>query len=178
MTDLLDAFVPVWRRERGWTRRLVAAIPEQHLDWRPAVGSFSLLDLVRHLVQSERFWATLVAEAATGRGYDPFGLAGSGRERLAEFGPRNVAASRSARLGATLAEVLVSWQAVEAATLETFEALRGAELERVVDHPLTRLQLPIGQMLLHMLSHEVHHRGQISGYLRVLGVEQPPLFVD
>jgi uncharacterized damage-inducible protein DinB len=29
-------------------------------------------------------------------------------------------------------------------------------------------------MLLTMVDHEVHHRGQLSGYLKTLGIQQPP----
>ena len=43
-----------------------------------------------------------------------------------------------------------------------------------VVHPLMDLRLPLWEMLLTMVGHEIHHRGQLSAYLKMLGVEQPP----
>jgi uncharacterized damage-inducible protein DinB len=32
-------------------------------------------------------------------------------------------------------------------------------------------------MIWFMTSHDVHHRGQLSAYAKVLGIAQPPLYV-
>jgi uncharacterized damage-inducible protein DinB len=34
---------------------------------------------------------------------------------------------------------------------------------------------PLWQILLHVVNHSTHHRGQISGFLRALGKTPPPL---
>ncbi len=34
---------------------------------------------------------------------------------------------------------------------------------------------PVWQLLLHVVNHSTHHRGQISGFLRALGKTPPPL---
>jgi uncharacterized damage-inducible protein DinB len=34
---------------------------------------------------------------------------------------------------------------------------------------------PIGHLVLHVVNHSTHHRGQVSGFLRALGQAPPPL---
>jgi uncharacterized damage-inducible protein DinB len=36
-------------------------------------------------------------------------------------------------------------------------------------------QQPLWQILLHLVNHGTHHRGQVSGFLRALGHQPPPL---
>ena len=73
----IEEFLVYFRRQRSWTRSLVAAAPEACFDWRPAPDAFSCGELVRHLIQSEAFWRRLLLAAAAGQRYDPFGLTGT-----------------------------------------------------------------------------------------------------
>jgi uncharacterized damage-inducible protein DinB len=34
---------------------------------------------------------------------------------------------------------------------------------------------PLWQLVLHVVNHGTHHRGQVSGFLRVMGHTPPPL---
>jgi uncharacterized damage-inducible protein DinB len=34
---------------------------------------------------------------------------------------------------------------------------------------------PVWQILLHLVNHGTHHRGQVSGFLRAMGGTPPPL---
>jgi len=36
-------------------------------------------------------------------------------------------------------------------------------------------QVPVGWLLWHVVEHEVHHRGQLITYLRILGLEPPQI---
>jgi uncharacterized damage-inducible protein DinB len=171
----LEDFLTHFRRQRAWTRRLVAAVPEEHFGWRPAEDSFSLGELVRHLIQSESFWRKMLTEGAAGRAFDPFGLTGASAERMAAFRRPNVESSRSAeKWGSTFAECLERWSEVQARTERELAAITPEQLREVeVDHPLLGLRLSLWEMLLTFVDHEVHHRGQLSAYLKVLGVDQP-----
>src|SRR6185503_3742274 len=134
----------LWRRERAWSRQLVAAFPESAFGWRPASDAFSCGELVIHLIQSERFWRRLLVEAAAGRRYDPFGLCGTAEQ----------------------AETEAAFAAFTAEQLAT----------AIVHHPVAGFVEPLGDMLWFMASHEVHHRGQLSAYAKMLGLPQPPLY--
>jgi uncharacterized damage-inducible protein DinB len=167
----------LWRQERGWTRQLIAAFPEDAFDWRPAAEAFSCGELVVHLIQSERFWRRLLVEAAGGRRYDPFGLAGTAEERYAAFRTPNFQSARAPRHPTTFAACLDRLAAEQAETEAAFAAFTPEQLVGVVvHHPVAGLVAPLGEMIWFMASHEVHHRGQLSAYAKMLGVPQPPLY--
>jgi uncharacterized damage-inducible protein DinB len=46
----------------------------------------------------------------------------------------------------------------------SFEDMRG--------NPFTK---PVWQIVLHVVNHGTHHRGQVSGFLRAMGHTRPPL---
>lgn len=163
-----------YRRERRGTRLLIAAVPEELFDWTPHEGGFSLGGLVRHLMQAEIFWRKLLEAAIEGRDHDPFGLAGEPAARLVTFRPVNVDASNDERLGATFADCLEAWGPIQTKTEAFLESLSEEQIAGTrVRHPLVGLEGPLGQMVLVMVSHEGHHRGQLSAYLKNRGVEHP-----
>ncbi|HEX7181263.1 MAG TPA: DinB family protein [Thermoanaerobaculia bacterium] len=170
----IQDFLAYFRRQRSWTRTLVAAVPEEHFHWRPAADAFSCGELVRHLIQSEVFWRRMLLEGAEGRSFDPFGLTGTGLERMTAFRRRNLASSGGDKYGTSFAGLLETWSGIQAQTEEHLsrispEQLASAELE----HPLLTMRAPLWEMLLTMVGHEVHHRGQLSAYLKAIGAEQP-----
>ncbi len=172
----LDDFLAHYRRQRAWTRALVRAIPDEHFGWAPAPDAFSCGDLVRHLIQAEGFWRKLLLAAVAGEKHDPFGLGGSATERMAAFRPRNLEVSHSPRLGETAAACLAAWEELQERNERELATITPEQLSIVVEHPLTRLRAPLWEMLLVVLEHEAHHRGQLSAYLKMLGVPQPPVF--
>src|SRR5437016_13441286 len=73
----IESFLDYWRTIRGRTRRVVACIPPNQIEWSPHPGKFTFGDLVRHLATIERY---MYAETVAGR---PSRYAGCGRH-LAE----------------------------------------------------------------------------------------------
>jgi len=167
-------FLTQLRRQRRWTRAVVESIPEEHFDWRPAEGTFSCGDLVRHLMQAEIFWTRLIVKAAQGERLDPFQLRGEAEDRLRAFRGRNLEASHDPRYGANLNEVLARWDEIHERSLGELASVPDAALYQVeIEHPLTRMQGPLWQIMLTMLAHEGHHAGQLSAYLKMLGSPIP-----
>jgi uncharacterized damage-inducible protein DinB len=167
-----------FRRERDWTRALVACLPEEAFGWRPAADAFSCGELVIHLIQAERFWRRLLVEAVAGRDYDPFGLTGTTRERYAAFRSPNETSARRAGLPATFGECLRVWQDVQGQTEAALGTFTAEQLANVpVRHPVAGLEAPLAEMLDYMFGHEAHHRGQLSAYAKMLGIPQPPVYV-
>lgn len=166
-------FLRHFRHQRQWTRTVVAAVPEDRFDWAPAADAFSCGELVRHLMQSEIFWSRLLVKAAAGEAFDPFGLDGSAEERMRRFRASNLGSSRDARYGDSFAACLERWSEIQERTEAELAKLPDAALYEVEpEHPLTTLRAPLWQMLLVMIEHEAHHRGQLTAYLKMLGVEQ------
>ena len=62
-----------------------------------------------------------------------------------------------------------------AATLETLATVTGDELVRVLDYRGV-VQMPALGFVQFALNHSIHHRGQLSVYLRSVGVSVPPIY--
>jgi uncharacterized damage-inducible protein DinB len=171
-------FLEYFRRQRAATRKLVASIPDDHFAWAPNPGAFACGDLVRHMMQAEWFWRKLIVASARREHYDPLGLSGTASERLEAMRDRNLQAARSPKFGATAAECLERWADIQSVTETELSALPPEAFHARTVHPLAVVEGPLWEACLFMVGHEVHHRGQLSAYLKVLGVPQPASLFD
>ncbi|MGH9722983.1 MAG: DinB family protein [Bryobacteraceae bacterium] len=70
------------------------------------------------------------------------------------------------------------WPALHGRWKQWAEALTDASVAAVVSYKDIRgnpWTTPIWQILLHVVNHGTHHRGQVSGFLRAMGQTPPPL---
>jgi len=149
---LHGVYLPGLRSEHGITKSIIEAIPLDKGDYRPDQVSKSALDLAWHIVATEmRFMEALPA--------GQFDL--SPRQR-----PDSTATSRG----------LSAWY------IENFEP-RFEKLENLSDQQLTKIvdfrgmfQLPAVMYLDFVLHHSIHHRGQLSMYLRPMGAKVPAIY--
>jgi uncharacterized damage-inducible protein DinB len=144
--------------EIATTRRVLERVPEEHLDWKPHAKSMSLGGLVTHIATIP-FYGTAVLQ---GQDFDvaaplpPNPLATTRDEILRRF-DETVAALRALLEGADDLSLREPW------------SLRNGE--QVV------FTLPrIGVLRGLVVSHLVHHRGQLSVYLRLLDVPVPSIY--
>jgi len=173
MENISD-FLDFYRRQRRWTRDLVAAIPQEHFDWRPDSESFSCGDLVRHLMQAEIFWTRLLLRVADGESIETYSFGTDPEDRMQAFRGRNLESSHDQKYGASFDEALARWSEIQSRTEEELARVPASALSGTRGrHPLTEFEGPLWQFLLFLLEHEAHHRGQLSAYLKVLGVPQP-----
>lgn len=147
-----DVFIDYYGKLRQRTLRVVACIPPKQLEWRYAVGKWTLGDIVRHLGAIERW---MYGETLQGR---PSRYAGCGRD-LAD-GPEAVAAY----LNHMHQETIAILRGFSDADLQ-------AKCITPAGNPITRWK-----WMRAMTEHEIHHRGQLYTALGVLGVSTPPLF--
>lgn len=148
----IDVFLDYYQGIRERTRRVVACIPDERMDWRPAPDRFSFADLVRHLAATERY---MFAENVAGR---PSSYPGHGPE-LAD--------------GADA--VRAYFEARHAEAMEIFRGLDADVLQRKCGTP-GGVTLRTWKWLRAMVEHEVHHRGQLYVMLGLIGASAPPLF--
>jgi uncharacterized damage-inducible protein DinB len=144
--------------EIATTRRMLERLPEAHFDWKPHEKSMSLGGLATHLANL-LFWQRISLEQ------DEFDLAASSdrltpretRQAVLDLFDENLAALRA-----------VLEQADETTLSEPWTLKRG-------DHVL--FTLPKATVLRRFgISHMVHHRGQLTVYLRLLDVPVPPSY--
>jgi uncharacterized damage-inducible protein DinB len=134
------------------TRRVVALIPPDDLEWAPAPGKFSFGDLVRHLAGIERW---MYAETVHGR---PSRYPGHGHQLAGGF-------------EATLAY----YDRLHGESRALFAALDDAALDRKATTPAGS-PITTWKWLRAMLEHEAHHRGQLYLMLGLRGVPTPPIY--
>jgi uncharacterized damage-inducible protein DinB len=142
-------------QEMSTTRRLLGRVPDGKGDWKPHPNSFPLAHLAQ-LVASMPGWISRTLrepfiDLAAGTGYSMETTA----TLLAEF-DRNVASALDALVSVTDAALDEPW------------SLRMGEQELFTP--------PRGPTARQHLSHLIHHRGQLSVYLRELDVPIPSIY--
>ena len=152
----VEVFIQELEQEAATTRRVLERVPTDQLEWRPHPKSMSLGQLALHV-------ATVPGTVA--------GIASQSPFQVPEF---NQPAATSAAelvpvLEASVDEAKKILSSMDDAALgETWRLLNG---EREV------MALPRGAVLRSiMLNHWYHHRGQLSVYLRLLGVPVPSIY--
>jgi len=153
---IAESLLPEFDREMSTTRRLLERVPEDKLAWKPHVKSMSLGDLATH-VSSLPSWGSVALTASE------FDLAShhvtpatSRIELLARF-DKNVAGTRAALAGKADPEMLTAW------TLKHGD-------QKLFSMP------KIAVWRTFMMNHVIHHRGQLSVYLRLNDVPVPAMY--
>lgn len=154
---IVDALLPEFDHEMTTTRKVLERVPEDKFDWKPHTKSFSLGALAAHVAALPTWGAeTLNKSEIDVAGVQPPAAPPSKTALLAAF-DANVAATRAALAGKTDAELVAMW------TLK-----RGGK---------TLFSMPKTAVLRSfVLSHLIHHRGQLSVYLRLLDVPVPSIY--
>ena len=155
---IADALLAEFDREMTTTRRVLERVPEERFDWKPHARSFSIGALAAH-VASLPTWAveTLTrSEIDLDPGRPPPAAPPSRRELLAAF-DTNAAAARTALAGRSDAELTGMWSLT-----------RGGR---------TLFSMPKAVVLRSFVfNHLIHHRGQLTVYLRLLDVPVPSVY--
>ena len=135
------------------TMRVFGAVPADHTDYRPDTKSKSALGLVRHLTLEDEWFLNSIANGTFAPPPDDSDACGI-------MSP---------------ADAVTRYRERMPAALERIRALSGEELTRTVDL-LGMMQAPAVQFLAMALKHSVHHRGQLSAYLRAMGGAVPGIY--
>lgn len=147
--------LPEFDQEMATTRRLLARVPSDKGEWRPHQKSFPLAHLAQ-LVSIMPSWITMSLtttelDLAEGSGYSI-----ETTEVLLDQFDRNVVEARAALEQVTGNELTVDWSLKHGG--------------RVL------ATTPRGEVVRQHLNHLIHHRGQLSVYLRLLDVPIPSIY--
>ncbi len=148
----LQSYCEDAEREAATTRKVLAAVPDDQGSYTPHPTSMTAIDLAFHIAASEVWFLNGVANGS-------FPMEES--KRPAEIAkPSDVVAFYDANLGAAMARA---------------KATSGEDAAKIVDF-FGAFQLPNFYYVNFMLKHSIHHRGQLSAYLRPMGAKVPSIY--
>jgi uncharacterized damage-inducible protein DinB len=152
-----DALLPEFDHEAGTTRRVLERVPEDKLTWKPHEKSMSMGRLATHVAEVLGYGPMTFekTEIDFDGSYKPY-TAESREEVLALF-DKNAAATRKLLESISDAELGVMWT-MKSSGKPVFGAPRAAIWRTFV------------------MNHLVHHRGQLSVYLRENDVPVPSIY--
>jgi uncharacterized damage-inducible protein DinB len=150
-----ESILAEFTKEAQTTRRMLERLPEGKGDWKPHEKSMTLGRLAMHLAEIPGFFSGIF----------------TGDELVRTVG------GREPRIAHSSAEALEAFDASVAAftgKLKGFPDARMNESWRLKVGDRVALELPRAAAVRAMvLSHSIHHRGQLSVYLRLLNVPVP-----
>lgn len=153
---LAQTFLPEFDFEMATTRRVLERVPADRFAWKPHAKSRSLLELATHVSELPRWGVRFEKDSFT-------------------------VGSEKAPVHATTADLLSRFDANVAAGR--------ASLERAADDAMQKdfaVLKPNGEVFFHgprqslvrsaLISHLIHHRGQLTVYLRLCDVPLPSVY--
>jgi uncharacterized damage-inducible protein DinB len=149
---ILQFLVGFAEREHSTTVRVLSAIPEDKSNYTPDPHSRTALDLAWHIASSEQFFMSGVING--------------------EFARRGADRPESMK---TPADIVAWYREQFAANIAKVKAVSPAESARIVNF-FDIIQMPAVGFLQLMINHSVHHRGQLSAYLRPMGAKVPSIY--
>ena len=153
--SIAEALLPEFDMETATTRKLLERVPDEKGQWKPHPKSFALGHLAQ-LIAGMPGWITNQLSQTT---LDLASYPGYSFEKtdtlLGQF-DKNVGEARAALARTKDADLQESWS-----------LRRGA---------LVMFTQPRGVVLRQTISHLVHHRGQLSVYLRLIDVPVPSIY--
>ena len=149
---ILALALPSLKIEHRTTRQVIEAIPPDRGDYRPDAVSRTALELAWHIVSAEKRFFGGIAVGAF------------------DFNPihRPDSITNAAGVAAWFDETF-------AESLANLERLGGEQLTRMMDFR-GMFQLPAAFFIQIAINHTIHHRGQLTMYLRPMGAQVPSIY--
>ena len=150
-----QSLLPEFDQEMMLTRRLLERVPSEKVQWKPHPKSFPLGHLTQLVAWIPGWITNTVTETALDLASYP-GYTYEKTETLLKSFDKNVSEARKAIKTARDADYNVEWSLKHG--------------DRVL------MTLPRGEVVRQNLNHLIHHRGQLSVYLRLVDVPLPSIY--
>jgi len=149
---LHDVYMGTLKVESRTTRKILDAVPADKCEYRPDAISKSAIELARHIAAADnRFLETVIN-----------GVFDTNSAMI----PENVK---------TPAQVAAWYEERYSKNYEALSKVSGEQLVKIVDFR-GLFQRPAVTFLITGLHHTIHHRGQLSSYLRSMGAKVPSIY--
>ena len=142
-----------FENEMKTTQRVLESVPADHLDYQPDAKAKTGLGLVRHIALEDEWLLNCVADG--------------------QFVPPPDDSDSCGIMSPT--DAVARYKEKVPAALNRVRGLSGEQLTKELDL-LGMMQAPAVSFLAMAVKHSVHHRGQLSTYLRPMGGTVPGIY--
>jgi uncharacterized damage-inducible protein DinB len=154
---LVDHLLPEFDHEIATTRKLLERVPDDRLAWKPHAKSFSLGQLAQHVANIPHWGQVTLEQSELDLAATPPNVELGSRAAILQLFDDRVAGTRKALLGKTDGELMAPWSLKQG------------------DHTVfTMPKATVWRSFV--MNHLVHHRGQLSVYLRQQDVPLPSMY--
>lgn len=149
---LQSVYLGTLKNESRITKKVLEAVPPDKCEYKPDPNSRSAMELARHIAAADnRFLETVV-------------------NGVFDLNPALLPESVK-----TPAEIAVWYEQRHAKNCEALTKLTGEQLLKILDFR-GMFQRPAVSFVMLGLHHTIHHRGQLSSYLRSMGAKVPSIY--
>jgi uncharacterized damage-inducible protein DinB len=150
---IADFLITDFESEMQTTLRVLSAVPNDGLTYQPDSKSKTGLGLVRHITLEDEWLLNSIADGA--------------------FAPPPDDSDGCGIMNS--ADAVARYKTKVPAALDRVRSLSGEQLSNVIDL-FGMVQAPGVNFLAMTIKHSVHHRGQLSAYLRAMGGNVPGIY--
>jgi uncharacterized damage-inducible protein DinB len=150
-TLLLQSYLGTLKNESRLTKAVLAAVPAEKAEYRPDPMSRTAMDLVRHIAGADNRFVEAVVTGVFSAG------------------------SQIPDTAKTPTEIAAWYEERYAKNYDELARATPEQLLKMVDFR-GLMQRPAVTFLTMGLHHTIHHRGQLSAYLRSMGAKVPAIY--
>jgi len=156
--SIAEGLLAEFDMEMASTKRTLARLPEDKLDWTPDPKSMTMGRLAAHVAEMPGWAALALSTDELDFAASPYNPAvATSAAHAVELAEQNAKAARAAIAGATDADFMKPW------------TLRSGDQ---IFFTLPKIAVIRGMVM----NHTIHHRGQLTVYYRMTGVPVPALY--
>ncbi len=148
----IEAFIKYYSKVKKRTRRLLACVPPDKIEWTYHPKKYTIGEMIRHLANAERF---MFGETIQNK---PSLYEGCGTEYANGY-----------------ENVINYYNQMHEETIAILEQISPEQLNDKCTTP-GGTSITTWKWLRALVEHEIHHRGQLYTYLGILEIEVPPLY--
>jgi uncharacterized damage-inducible protein DinB len=152
-----QALLPEFDQEMRVTRTVLERVDDEKFDWKPHEKSTPMGKLATHIAGLPALAVRIIHMEGLDRDKQPATTPAANRAAILALFDKNVAEAREAIKGATDDRLRQPW----------FIILKG---KKVFEGPR------VGMLRTLVMSHLIHHRGQLSVYLRLNDIPVPSIY--
>ena len=156
-----QTLLPEFDQEMANTRKTLALVPDDKLDWRPHRKSWTMRELASHVANLPTWTAITLnqdsIDVAPREGGQPQQVPVGSQKELLERFDQNIMPAREAIASASDEQFMKPWTLLSGGE-KVFTMPRSAVLRSFV------------------LNHMIHHRAQLGIYLRLIDVPLPAIY--